>query len=89
MAEVYNPVDQVAAGVTHIGASNGKLKQRNTDIVDLLPDEATDYFVDVSNYKLIRPMLTRLEIVRDPKWRNVEVPPLAVFFMLDTRSGRV
>lgn len=35
LAEIYNPEDHVPAGVTSIGASNGKLKQRNTDIVAL------------------------------------------------------
>jgi hypothetical protein len=73
LAEVYNPEDHVAAGVTSIGASNGKLKQRNTDIVDALPDSTLDYFLDISNYKILRPELTRLEIIREPRWQHVGI----------------
>ncbi len=72
-AEVYNPADHVAAGVTTIGASNGKLMQRNTDIVDLLPDSTADYLFSISNYNIARPQLVRLELVRPPRWENLEV----------------
>lgn len=72
-AEVYNPADHVAAGVTTIGASNGKLGQRNTDIVDLLPDATADYFFTISNYHIAKPQLVRLELARQPRWENLEV----------------
>jgi hypothetical protein len=73
LAEVYTPEDHVAPGVTSIGASGGKLRQRNTDVVDLLPDETVDYFVDLGNYNLQRPELARFEIVREARWQHVEV----------------
>ena len=73
LAEVYNPCDGVAPGVTSIGASGGKLKQRNTDIVNLLPDATVDYFMDLGSYAIARPELVRLEVIRDPRWQHVEV----------------
>jgi hypothetical protein len=72
-AEVYNPADHVAAGVTTIGASNGKLGQRNTDIVNLLPDATADYYFTISNYHLARAQLVRFELIRPPRWENLEV----------------
>jgi hypothetical protein len=72
-AEVYNPADHVPAGVTTIGASNGKLRQRNTDIVNLLPDATVDYFLTISNYHIARPQLVRFELVRPSRWENLEV----------------
>lgn len=73
LAEVYNPEDQVAAGVTNIWSSNGKLKQRNTDIVDVIAGDTLDYFIDISNYNLMRPELARLEIIREPRWQHVDI----------------
>lgn len=73
LAEIYSPEDHVAAGVTNIGASNGKLKQRNTDIVDLLPDESTDYYFDMSSYHLRKEELARLEVIRPPMFKNMEI----------------
>lgn len=72
-AEVYNPVDHVPAGATTIGASNGKLKYRNTDIVDLLPNDTVDYFFEISNFRLAKKELVRLEVIRPQKWENVEI----------------
>ena len=72
-AEVYNPADHVPAGVTTIGASNGKLAQRNTDIVDALPDATVDYFFAISNYHIAKPQLVRFELIRPPRWENLEV----------------
>ncbi|MCU0490924.1 MAG: M36 family metallopeptidase, partial [Chloroflexaceae bacterium] len=72
-AEVYNPVDHVAAGVTAIGASHGKLAQCNTNIINLVPDEEIDYFFVVSNPLIIRETLVRLEVMRPPRWPNLEV----------------
>lgn len=68
LAEVYTPCDHVAPGVTNIGGSNGKLKQRNTDIVDLVPGDTMDYFIDLGNFAIQRPELVRLEVIRDPKF---------------------
>lgn len=73
LAEIYNPVDHVPAGVTHIGGSGQKLKQRNTDIVDLLPDEAADYYLDLGNFNVLRPQLARFEIFRDPRGPQAEI----------------
>ncbi len=73
LAEIYNPVDHVAGGVTSIGASNGKLKQCNTTIVDLLPDEPADFHFTISNFHIPHPELIRLEVVRPPKWPNLPV----------------
>ena len=72
-AEVYNPADQVPAGVTTIGASNGKLAQRNTDIVDAIPDATLDYFFNISNYHIAKPQIVRLELVRPAGWEKLEV----------------
>lgn len=73
LAEIYNPEDHVPAGVTSIGASNGKLKQRNTDIVDMLPDETTDYFFDISSFHLKKEEFARLEVIRPSKLENMEI----------------
>lgn len=73
LAEIYNPEDHVAPGVTSVGASNGKLKQRNTDIVDLLPDEETDYYFDMSSFHLKKEELMRLEVIRPPKFEAIEI----------------
>ena len=73
LAEIYNPEDHVPAGVTSIGASNGKLKQRNTNIVDLLPDETTDYFFDISSFHLKKEEFARLEVIRPQKLENMEI----------------
>jgi hypothetical protein len=73
LAEIYNPEDHVPAGVTSIGASNGKLKQRNTDIVDMLPDTTTDYFFDMSSFHLKKEKLARLEVIRPQKFEAMEI----------------
>ena len=73
LAEVYNPCDHVAAGVTYIGASGGKLKQRNTDIVDLVPGDTITYSIDLGNYAIKQPELVRLEIHRDPKFTEAKI----------------
>ncbi len=73
LAEVYNPCDHVAAGVSYIGTSAGKLKQRNTDIVDLVPGDTITYLIDLGNYAVKRPELVRLEIQRDPRFREVKI----------------
>ena len=73
LAEIYNPEDHVPAGVTSIGASNGKLKQRNTDIVDMLPDETTDYFFDISSFHLKKEEFARIEVIRPQKLENMEI----------------
>lgn len=73
MAEIYNPVDHVPAGVTSIGASNGKLRQCNTDIVDLLPDEAADFHFTISNFHIKYEELVRLEVIRPDRWPNLPV----------------
>ncbi|MBU0966444.1 MAG: M36 family metallopeptidase [Proteobacteria bacterium] len=75
LAEIYNPVDHVAAGVTSIGASNGKLRQRNTDVVDLVPGDSADFHFTISNFHLKYEELVRLEIIRPDRW-----PGLAVSF---------
>lgn len=75
LAEIYNPVDHVAAGVTSIGASNGKLRQRNTTIVDLLPDETTDFYFTISNFHIRHEELLRLEVIRPKGW-----PDLPIYF---------
>ncbi len=72
-AEVYNPVDHVPAGVTTIGTSNRKLAQRNTDIVDAIPDATVNYYFIISNYYIAKSQLVRLELVRPPRWENLEV----------------
>lgn len=68
LAEVYTPEDHVAAGVTTIGASNGKLRQRNTDIVDLIPGDTMTYLIDLGNIALAKPELLRFEVIRDPRF---------------------
>jgi Zn-dependent metalloprotease len=73
LAEIYNPVDHVAAGSTTIGASNGKLKQCNTTIVDLLPDEPADFHFTISNFYAPHPEPIRLEVIRPGKWPNLPV----------------
>lgn len=73
LAEVYNPCDHVAAGVTYIGASGGKLKQRNTDIVDLVPGDIVTYSIDLGNYAIQKPELVRLEVHRDPKFPAAKI----------------
>lgn len=73
LAEIYNPEDHVPAGVTNIGSSNGKLKQRNTNIVDLLPDEDTDYFFDISSFHLKKEEFARLEVIRPQKLEKMEI----------------
>lgn len=75
LAEIYNPVDHVPAGATSIGASNGKLRQRNTNIIDLQPDESADFHFTISNFHLKYEELVRLEVIRPPRW-----PELAVSF---------
>ena len=75
LAEIYNPVDHVAAGVTSIGASNGKLRQRNTDVVDLVPGDSADFHFTISNFHLKYEELVRLEVIRPDRW-----PGLAVSF---------
>lgn len=72
-AEVYNPVDHVPSGATTIGASNGKLKYRNTDIVDLIPNDTADYFLELSNYLILKEEVVQLEVVRPVEWEHVEV----------------
>ena len=59
--------------MTSIGASNGKLKQRNTDIVDLLPDETTDYFFHISNFYIDKEKLARLEVIRPQKLEHMQI----------------
>ena len=73
LAEIYNPVDHVPTGVTTIGASGQKLRQRNTDIVDLLPDEGADYYLDLGNFNILKPQLARFEIFRDPRGPQAEI----------------
>lgn len=73
LAEIYNPVDHVPAGVTSIGASNGKLRQRNTNIIDLLPDETADFQFTISNYHLKYEELVRLEVIRPVRWPNLAI----------------
>lgn len=73
MAEIYNPADHIAAGVTTIGASNGKLRQCNTTIVDLLPDEETDFQFTIGNFRTQLPELVRLEVVRPQKWPQLSI----------------
>lgn len=75
LAEIYNPADHVAAGVTSIGASNGKLRQRNTDVVDLVPGDSADFHFTISNFHLKYEELVRLEVIRPDRW-----PGLAVSF---------
>ncbi len=72
-AEIYNPVDHVPPGATTLGGGNGKLQQCNTDIIDLLPDELGDYFFTMSNFHITTSELVRLEVVRPPKWENMEI----------------
>ena len=71
--EIYNPVDHVPAGVTTIGASNGKLKYFNTTIKDLVPDSDADFEFDISNYEAEKEEIVRLEVVRPKKWKNLDV----------------
>lgn len=73
LAEVYNPEDHVPAGVTNISSSDGKLKQRNTNIVDAVAGDTLDYFLDISNYKIHHPELARLEFIREPEWQHVGI----------------
>ncbi len=75
LAEIYNPVDHVPAGVTSIGASNGKLRQCNTDVVDLVPGDSADFHFTISNFHLKYEELVRLEVIRPDRW-----PGLAVSF---------
>lgn len=75
LAEIYNPVDKVSAGVTYIGASNGKLKQCNTTIVDILPNEKADFYFNISNFHIQHEELLRLEIIRPKGW-----PDLPIYF---------
>lgn len=72
-AEVYNPVDHVPAGATTIGASNGKLRYCNTDIVDLEADEDADYVFSIGNRNIARWELIRLEVIRPKRWPEMEV----------------
>lgn len=73
-AEVYNPVDHVPAGATYAtGASLGKLKYRNTDIVDLLPNDTVDYFFEMSNFHIASEEFARLEVIRPQKLENMEI----------------
>jgi len=73
MAEIYNPVDHVPAGATSIGASNGKLRQCNTTIIDLLPDEAADFQFTISNFHIKKERLVRLEVIRPERWPRLQV----------------
>ena len=72
-AEIYNPVDHVPDGATNISTGNGKIRYRNTNIVDLVPDEAADYYFSTSNYHLRKEELIRLEVIRPKKWENLEI----------------
>lgn len=72
-AEVYNPVDHVPAGATTIGASNGKLRFQNTTIKDMVPDTDADFLFSTSSYHIAKKQLARLEVIRPPKWENMEI----------------
>ncbi|HSD57830.1 MAG TPA: M36 family metallopeptidase [Methanotrichaceae archaeon] len=72
-AEVYNPVDHVPAGATTIGASNGKLRYRNTDVIDLAPDDFADCYFTISSYHAISEQVVRMEVIRPPNLENLEV----------------
>jgi len=71
--EVYNPVDHVPTGTTTIGDGNGKITYRNTNIVDALPNDTLDYYFEISNYHQIKEEITRLEVIRPPKWEKLEI----------------
>lgn len=73
LAEVYNPVDHVPAGCTSLYGGNGKLYQRNTDVVDALPDTTLDYQLVISNYHIQHEQLVQLEVIRPQQYENVEV----------------
>ncbi|MFZ5773292.1 MAG: M36 family metallopeptidase [Thermodesulfobacteriota bacterium] len=73
LAEIYNPVDHVPAGAASIGASNGKLRQCNTDIIDLLPDESADFQFTISNFHIKKERLVRLEVIRPDRWPGLLV----------------
>lgn len=73
LAEVYNPVDHAPAGCTHQGASNGKLYQRNSDVVDAAPGDTLDYEVAIGNYHILKEEVVHLEVVRPPEWEEAEV----------------
>lgn len=73
LAEIYNPVDHVAPGVTSVGASNGKLRQRNNNVVDLLPDESGDFLYSISNSNVKDMEVVRLEVIRPERWPNLPV----------------
>lgn len=73
LAEVYNPVDHVPAGCMSLGGGNGKLYQRNTDVVDAVPGDTLDYQLVISNYHIQHEQLVQLEVMRPEQWEKAEV----------------
>lgn len=72
-AEVYNSIDHVPAGATTIGASNGKLRYRNTTIEDMVPDADADFLFNTSSYHIAKEQMARFEVIRPPKWKDMEI----------------
>ncbi|MFX0023529.1 MAG: M36 family metallopeptidase [Candidatus Hermodarchaeota archaeon] len=72
-AEVYNPEDHVPEDATTISTGNGKIRYRNTNIIDMVPDETADYYYSTSNYNSKKEELIHLEVIRPKKWENLEI----------------
>lgn len=73
LAEVYNPMDHVPTGCTTLSGGQGKLFQRNTDVVDASPGDKLDYQLFISNYYIQQEQLVQLEVVRPKDWEKTEI----------------
>ncbi|MCP3939632.1 MAG: hypothetical protein GY708_30175 [Actinomycetia bacterium] len=68
LAEVYSPCDHVGAATASTSQSGGKLKQRNTDIVDVVPDQVMDYSIHLDSVGFAESKQLRFIVDRDPRF---------------------
>ena len=73
LAEIYNPEDHAPAGCTSLGCGNGKLFQRNSDVVNAIPGDTLDYQLVISNYHVQHEQLVQLEVIRPVQWESTEI----------------
>lgn len=71
LAEVYNPVDHVAPGVTSVEWH--KLYQRNSDVIDVLPNDTLDYQLAIGNFNVQQKQKIQVNVIRPEGKANAEV----------------
>jgi hypothetical protein len=71
LASVYTPTDTTPAGL-HVWDS-GNLAQKNTTIVDLIPNDSIVVDVQLGNLARLQPERFRIEVRRPPQWHHVPV----------------